>query len=159
MIETIPQNFEPIYFCPLCADTYPTVEEALACYENNESYDPAYKPGTIIMIDHGYTWYEQEAWVIDNKGEALHGGPAYRFWGIITANQAPRANHPHVVERDAHRAIYHIGTAATSRDFIIRWTHFNTHFKPDLPPIGMIPPKEVLDAAQTHLYQASPHLW
>lgn len=134
--------------CPVCGKAYTTVREALACSTHNEQ--PVAKPGDIVIIDQGYTWFDGDpAWVVDDKGYEFHGKKTLRFWFVITdvTQKAPRRLFHG--DRDAHRVRYHVQTLAIKNGMDEGrrgWTCIGTHIgfvKPDRDP-----PASVVKAAR-----------
>lgn len=127
-MNTIPQNFSPVYLCPLCGAGYFSEGEAVAC--RNSAPVPAAKPGDMLLLQLGHSWYDGDpAWVIENGGYIFHHPPnTHAFWFVVTSVDTPRVMRPLYGEPDAHQWRYTVVSKAMKGLIAGAWTRPLTHY-------------------------------
>lgn len=126
-MATLPMDFSAAYTCPKCHRQYAAQELAMACAGTDEPVNPLCKPGSIVLIDIGYGWFDGlEHWLVKSDREH-HGRPLYDAYFIVTSvdwGNMRQTGH------DVHRACYSVKTLGIkngNKTGLCGWTRSQTH--------------------------------
>ena len=88
-----PSEVQPVFCCPVCGTFWTTDQEAMTCARSLpiSKQIPGIKPGDVVIVRQGYTWYNREEWIAGK----IPGDPSarshfdradtYEFYYVVTA--------------------------------------------------------------------------